>query len=114
MLTKEERQEFELRRQRVTDHLLECLTSSKIPDDLMHYFRLGEWLHVHDYVDRIAACAPRGLKDRDGVRECLISGALQCLHLAADLERVRTIDRVPAKKKAPAKRAPVKRKKLRG
>jgi hypothetical protein len=62
--TKQERAEFEARRQRVTDHLLECLTSPEFPADLMHFYRLGEWLRVHDLVEKIADCAPLGRKDR--------------------------------------------------
>jgi hypothetical protein len=89
-----EKVEFEARRQRVTDHLLECVTSPEIPGDLMHFYRLGDWLGIHDLCDKIAERAPRGLKDKDGMAECLIAGALQCLRLAADLKRVRSIKKV--------------------
>jgi hypothetical protein len=92
-ISREEREEYAARRQRVTDHLLECVTSPEIPADLMHFFRLGDWLGIHDLCDKIAERAPRGVKDKDGMAECLIAGALQCLRLAADLERVRTFEK---------------------
>ena len=92
--TNAEKAEFESRRERVTNHLLECLTSPELPGDILHFYRLGDWLHVHDLCEKIAECAPRGRKDKDGARECLIAGALQCLRLAADLERVRTFEKV--------------------
>jgi hypothetical protein len=91
--TKAEKAEFESRRQRVTNHLLECVTSPEIPDDLMHFYRIGEWLRVHDAIDKVADLAPKGRKDKDGTREILISAALYALRLAADLERVRSFEK---------------------